>query len=375
MITAPHPSATRPDDAPSKPDRPRAARGKLAELLADPRQLWVVHYACQSLDLDEREGSPRVTAIGLRNVETGDVTSFSIAAEAERARLGPVQVLSRMDSLERQVLDGFYRFVAKHGGMRFAHWNMRDEVFGFPALEHRLQILGGAPIAIPGGLRHDLAALFSELYGPSFAPPPRLQSLARLNGLPTTGFLTGKEEADAFERGQYGAVKRSTLVKVKILYDLLQFAHDGVLVTAGATDARAATVASGARKGRTHVFISHATVDQREAAVIVRQLEAGGIRCWIAPRDIALGSDYQAAILQAIQTMDAMIVVVSDAANQSRHVAKEVNLADEEKKPLYPLCLGKSAPDGALRYALSARQRFEAGADLAGAVTLLQRYL
>ena len=37
------------------------------------------------------------------------------------------------------------------------------------------------------------------------------------------------------------------------------------------------------------VFISHATEDQATAAEVCALLEARGIPCWIAPRDVAAG--------------------------------------------------------------------------------------
>ena len=49
--------------------------------------------------------------------------------------------------------------------------------------------------------------------------------------LPPQGVLAGKDEAEAFERGEYAAVKRSTLGKVRLMLDILQLAHDRTLNT------------------------------------------------------------------------------------------------------------------------------------------------
>lgn len=207
------------------------ARDRLARLFAHPASVFVIHYACQSLVQDERQGSPRVTAIAARNLETGDVASFSIHAEAELARLTPMRILSLMDQLERAMLDKFFEFLKAQRAMRFVHWNMRDEVFGFPAIELRYAILGGTPSMIPETQRTDLARLLMDVYGSDYVAPPQFDNLVGLNILPTQGVLPGREEADAFERGEYAAVKRSTLAKVRLMFDILQLAHDRTLKT------------------------------------------------------------------------------------------------------------------------------------------------
>ena len=40
------------------------------------------------------------------------------------------------------------------------------------------------------------------------------------------------------------------------------------------------------------VFISHSSKGQATADAICSHLESAGIKCWIAPRDIAVGSDW-----------------------------------------------------------------------------------
>lgn len=78
---------------------------------------------------------------------------------------------------------------------------------------------------------------------------------------------------------------------------------------------------------REAVFISHAEGDRAFAGDLCALLEREGRRCWIAPRDIAPGTQYGAAIMAAIQASGAMLVVLSQAANASRFVAREVERA------------------------------------------------
>lgn len=356
-------------------DPRRTAQDRLAALFADRARVLVIHYACQSLDPDQRQGSPRVTAVALRNLASGDVTSFSIQAEAERQRLGPIQVLSRMDALERAMLDKLYDFLGANGGAHLVHWNMRDEVFGFPALALRHGVLGGTSLDIPEARRTDLARLLIDIYGRRYVPAPIFPSLARLNALPSRGMMTGKDEADAFERGQYAAVRTSTLVKVQLMAEVLRLAHERTLKTATPQPESHGPDAKPAGRVRRHIFISHASEDRGVAADVVRLLEGAGISCWIAPRNVPVGEDYQEAIVEAIEGMDGMVLLLSEAANESRHVKREVNLADEDGKPIFTLCLAGTRPKGALRYQLNNRQWADVGADLADAVNHLRQNL
>ena len=108
---------------------------------------------------------------------------------------------------------------------------IRDR-YGFPALEHRLRVLGGRPESVPEHYRIDLASLLPDLYGPDYIDgTAKLENLARLNACAMGGFLRGRAEAEAFERGRYRDVLFSTLCKVRIISEVATRAHDGTLET------------------------------------------------------------------------------------------------------------------------------------------------
>lgn len=75
------------------------------------------------------------------------------------------------------------------------------------------------------------------------------------------------------------------------------------------------------------VIVSYATPDKTIADAVCANLEARGIRCWIAPRDILAGTNYQEAIVDAIGTSKIMVLIYSSHANDSIHVNREVSLA------------------------------------------------
>jgi hypothetical protein len=72
------------------------------------------------------------------------------------------------------------------------------------------------------------------------------------------------------------------------------------------------------------VFISYASQDAAVAAALVEALERHGIACWIAPRDVKAGALYADAIVRAISSAKAFVLVLSESAVASSHVSKEI---------------------------------------------------
>jgi hypothetical protein len=100
------------------------------------------------------------------------------------------------------------------------------------------------------------------------------------------------------------------------------------------------------------VFISHSHEDKPAADAACAALEARGIRCWIAPRDIAPGQDWAASIVAAIQGAQIMLLVFSQHANQSPQVKREVERAANSGKVILPLRVDDVLPEAALAYYL-----------------------
>lgn len=107
-------------------------------------------------------------------------------------------------------------------------------------------------------------------------------------------------------------------------------------------------------------FISHAAqADGARASALTRDLEAAGLPCWIAPRDIPSGADWNAAIMRAIDACDAMILLVSDAALKSPFVKAEVQHAFEKGKRVFPIRLADSVEAGQIDLRLKIVQHID----------------
>ena len=125
------------------------------------------------------------------------------------------------------------------------------------------------------------------------------------------------------------------------------------------------------------VFISYSTQDVAMADEIVRVLEAAGIRCWIAPRDILPGTaNWAADIEQAIRQARAMVLVVSPDFNKSVQTPKEVILGIDQKIYILPIRTVDFQPWGHLRYFLADKQWVDAsGKNFASRLNLIAQVL
>jgi TIR domain len=108
------------------------------------------------------------------------------------------------------------------------------------------------------------------------------------------------------------------------------------------------------------VFLSHASKDARRARYLCRYLEEQGIDCWIAPRDVASGKEYGAEIIKGIEDASALVLVLSEMANQSSHVQREIERAVNKGKPVFPVRVQEVQPSGALEYFIASSQWIDA---------------
>jgi adenylate cyclase len=100
------------------------------------------------------------------------------------------------------------------------------------------------------------------------------------------------------------------------------------------------------------VFLSYSSADRVTADAVVSGLEAQGVRCWMAPRDIPAGTEYGQEIIEAVKGCRLCIVIFSASANASPHVRREVERAVSAGKHLVPFRIEDLAPAGAMEYAL-----------------------
>jgi WD40 repeat protein len=101
------------------------------------------------------------------------------------------------------------------------------------------------------------------------------------------------------------------------------------------------------------IFISYSERDKPIALGICANLEAAGIRCWIAPRDITPGDDWPSVISNAISQSRIMVLVFSSQSNASEDVARELMLAAQNRLVIIPFKIENIEPGPGMKYYLA----------------------
>lgn len=200
--------------------RKKALR-ELDNLGENSSKVLLIHYSCESF-YDIKDGrTARITSIAVRFFETGQSESFSIHKTAEKEnKLNSIE--DYYDELERSMLKDFYGFVKNNVNYKWIHWNMRDIGFGFQAINHRYAVLGCKPVEISDENKFDLADKLKTIYGSSYIGHPRFEKLVEINLISKKDFLSGAEEAKAFENKEYVKLHHSTLRKVNMMHSIYE---------------------------------------------------------------------------------------------------------------------------------------------------------
>lgn len=79
------------------------------------------------------------------------------------------------------------------------------------------------------------------------------------------------------------------------------------------------------------IFLSHSSKNAKEAEAVCKVLEQAGHKCFLAPRDIPSGREYAEEIVNGIDSSSAVVLLLSEAANSSPHVLREIERAVSKK--------------------------------------------
>jgi len=108
------------------------------------------------------------------------------------------------------------------------------------------------------------------------------------------------------------------------------------------------------------VFISYSSKDYAQAESVRNILERNDIKCWMAPRDIPGGSNYTREIPVAIRECQVFVLILSDNAQGSHWVLKELDTAVNNGKVILPFMLEECQLNDEFNFLLTGAQRYEA---------------
>ena len=105
-----------------------------------------------------------------------------------------------------------------------------------------------------------------------------------------------------------------------------------------------------------HIFISYSSKDSGEAFKACEILEAHGKKCFIAPRDIQMGKEYAEEIVNGIDHSQAVILFLTENANHSPHVLREIERAVSKDIPILVCKLEEVEMSKSMEYFLMTHQ-------------------
>lgn len=120
-----------------------------------------------------------------------------------------------------------------------------------------------------------------------------------------------------------------------------------------------------------YFFISYSSLDKDIALNLKELLEENGIKCWMAPDSIPVGSDYTEVIVDAIEKSCGVVLMLSENSQNSKWVPKELDIAITADKVIFPIHIDRSAIVNKLRFRLSDSQIIEAYGDVSSIVSEL----
>lgn len=202
---------------------------KLKEIDEHKNDYLVIHYSCESF-YGLKGKSPKITSIAIENLEHGQAQLFAIYKTAEKMEIEFEQITDRYPDIEKSMLDDFFTYVSKNESKKWLHWNMRDSIFGFKALEHRYEVLGGDPEKIHDSNQINIASLLKKVYGPEYVADPKMHTLMEKNNLTPKHYLNGQDESKAFENAEYYELSLSTSGKVRMFSQIVNLAVDSKLL-------------------------------------------------------------------------------------------------------------------------------------------------
>ena len=129
--------------------------------------------------------------------------------------------------------------------------------------------------------------------------------------------------------------------------------------------------AGAAQASARDVFISYASPDVQAANRVCTALEAAGVSCWIAPRNVMPGDLYADAIVRGLNAARVLVLLLSEKSVASPHVLREVERASAKRRALVTLRLDTAELTSSLEYFLSASHWLDASAGLDDALPTL----
>lgn len=201
-----------------------------------------IHYARQNCFEDAYEKGPRVIAIVAMNAESGQTMVFSLKKIADAYGSNFFEMTeAEKDEVEKEMLQSFFEYAMKNTQKKWLHWNMKNNNFGFSAIEERFKNLDGNPVHFEENTLFNISVLMKKKYGTNFAQDAswngkvmgKMYDIFSLNGIVDSYILNGEQEIKEYILKNITSIEQSILGKVKAFQVLVEKASDNDLKTRG----------------------------------------------------------------------------------------------------------------------------------------------
>lgn len=201
-----------------------------------------IHYARQNCFEDAYEKGPRVIAIVVMNAESGQTIVFSLKKIAERKGKNFFESTeAERDKMEKDMLQNFFDYTKNNSTKKWLHWNMKNNNFGFSAIEERFRNLGGNPEQLDEDRLINISVLLKKKYGTNYAKDNRwngkmmgkMYDVFVLNNIIDSNILNGEQEIKEYILENISSIEQSILGKIKAFQIILEKAADNDLKTRG----------------------------------------------------------------------------------------------------------------------------------------------
>lgn len=104
------------------------------------------------------------------------------------------------------------------------------------------------------------------------------------------------------------------------------------------------------------IFLSYSRNDIQQVDAFVSSINQAGMEVWVDRNDIKVGNSWRKEIVEAIDTCDAFVFMMSAKSVESVNVHKEIILAQDSHKPIYVVMLEAVRLPAEIRYQLAGLQ-------------------
>ena len=201
-----------------------------------------IHYARQNCFEDAYEKGPRIIAVVVMNAGSEQTKFFSLRKVADSYGENFFNMTeSERDEIEKEMLQHFFEYVKNNEKKKWLHWNMKNNNFGFEAIEERYNELGGCAIHFEEDKLFNISVLFKEKYGKHFAHDAKwngklmgkMYDMFNMNSIEDANILNGDQEVKEYILKNIMSIEQSILGKVKAFKMLVDMAADDDLKVRG----------------------------------------------------------------------------------------------------------------------------------------------